>query len=747
MPIANPDSYTGTPGQPIYGGRPAPPPNELRVSLPTGSATNYPLQFGRAFGEGAIAGEPQISIAGTPVAQQQADVKTRYSDGSVKFAVLSCIIPSLTTTEIVLTIGNKAAATRTPETVANMLANYNFNAQIDVRQSAVSWAGAPVSARTYLQTLSDATLAANTTNHSPNSRYWTQGPVCTTLILADHTGKSLDFGSTAAKCMRPHWVIEFWPSINRYKVRHIIEIADVTKMRGETGMNVIFSDGNTAPVQRLNQVDVAMKSGTFNSREYWAGAQVPRANVKHGVAYLAAVGVIPNYDPSIQMNQLAIADYATQFSAMPKGLGSAGQYQKSMPTTGGRSDLGVFNKWEIVALYDGSAHMHEYSDFHNECSGMWDIYWREGAARPFFGATDANGRCVTKFSRPTQFTWRLDGTSTAAIDKFTYDGGQIGDRDGWIPDDAHFPSMHYVSYLTTGNVFWYEKMQQVSAWAMFVHDPATVYNELGSGDSPSRMLMWNLQVRGFAWLYRNRARAWWAAVDGSPDKALHQQAMDEATAHRCAAYGINELANHPVYVAWVPNRVAQWGNNISPIPNGMGFLTKNDGFTVSGVGGTWPLNSNERTVAPWMQNFVVAATNHAFELGYAPAKALRDFSARAVLQVVASATPHLYSLYGFPSGKLDNSFYQSIGELLADWPGAPSSTPDWPVSSSSGWNAGGAPNTRGVVTFDYGNHAAFAVASANGDPGQAAAWAVIQPYHQNTFYYNHDPRTAVIPRT
>ncbi len=58
--------------------------------------TGYPLQFGRPFVDGAVpAGAlPQVLVNGTSV-PTQADVKNRYPDGSVEFAVIAAVIPSI----------------------------------------------------------------------------------------------------------------------------------------------------------------------------------------------------------------------------------------------------------------------------------------------------------------------------------------------------------------------------------------------------------------------------------------------------------------------------------------------------------------------------------------------------------------------------------------------------------------------------------------------------------------------------
>ena len=78
--------------------------------------SNYPFQFGRPFVDGAIAAAPQVLINGTPL-KTQADVKNRYADGSVEFAVLAVVIPSLPAgASSTLTFQNQTANSNAPLT-------------------------------------------------------------------------------------------------------------------------------------------------------------------------------------------------------------------------------------------------------------------------------------------------------------------------------------------------------------------------------------------------------------------------------------------------------------------------------------------------------------------------------------------------------------------------------------------------------------------------------------------------------
>src|SRR4051812_44613936 len=111
--------------------------NSMTVVDKIGTAqTNYPLQFGRFFPDGAVLNYPQILINGS-AATTQANVTQRYVSGYVKHAVLSVIVPSIAAfagrgvggdpAAVAITFQNQSGCNcSSSETKANMLANYNF---------------------------------------------------------------------------------------------------------------------------------------------------------------------------------------------------------------------------------------------------------------------------------------------------------------------------------------------------------------------------------------------------------------------------------------------------------------------------------------------------------------------------------------------------------------------------------------------------------------------------------------------
>ncbi len=731
------------------------PENQVRVSLSTGSEDNYPLQFGRPFAAGEIADTPSVFLDGVAL-PSQADVKTRHADGSVKFAVISVVLPTLGTTERVLTFGNQAAPAVTALPVADMLGSFDFDATIALGFGQADTSPTQVSARDMLSAQTDAGLAAETAAGGVQSRYWTRGPLCTTVILCDHKTKAYDLGSNATKAVRPMFHVQFWPTIGRYHVRHIIEIADVTKLKDETALFVSFSTGKDAPAVRLSQGGVNLYLGTWQSRAFWGGRDLPQANIRHGVAYLAKTRAMPNYDSSLVMHSGAIASYASDWAARPKGLGARGYWQVAMSATGGRQELGLMPKWDTVAMYSGAASMLSLCERQAELAGSWAFYFREGdSLKTIHGSKPGQGRVVSKLSRPTVFLYDNNRymSQAATADRFKIDGVASDTRDGWQHDHAHTPGMFWWMYLSTGQAFWHEKLLQLGAWSQFVTNPGLSFNSVGNGASNKALIMNGVQVRGWGWQFRNRARAWWAALDGSPERDLMEQALTDAVAQRYGLYGISSsLDTHPVRVSWNANYMTWYSNGPSkPRPNALAYWEAAGGYTreqfVSSVGEP-PDDWGGAATAPWMQNFITLCVNHGVELGFAVAQPLANWVAAQAMMIATSIHPRHMADYVFPQNKKDGSYYQTLVDLYDGFPflAEGDTPPSMPADSSKGFPGSGTPGTYQVTVEGYGAIAVAAIAATNGSTDQAAAWRVVGPWSRSTYYFNHDPRYAIVPR-
>jgi hypothetical protein len=198
--------------------------------------TNRPITFGRIFKQGEIAECPQPIVAGSALSIYQADVKNRWSDGSVKFAVISFVqtLAPNSSTEItfesVPSCNNSGYLNQAQMTGFN---SGNWDAQITVTPA--SGTAVTTSAKTML----DDTNPASDTFGDCHNDYWLQGPVVTAVIIQDCTSTSAnDFGWTwngstmsspvtgnaSTASFHPMFICSFYPSITAVECEMMIEL-------------------------------------------------------------------------------------------------------------------------------------------------------------------------------------------------------------------------------------------------------------------------------------------------------------------------------------------------------------------------------------------------------------------------------------------------------------------------------------------------------------------------------------------
>ena len=164
-------------------------------------------------------------VNGQPVATQ-ADVKNRYPDGSVEFAVIAAVIPAIPASgSLTLTFQNQNAGNNTPLTQAQMLAStYNFDASMAL--TPVGGTAQTASARTMLQ--------------NGDYQLWTSGPVAQTIMLGDDTtARKYDIGfGDGYHPFRPRFYATFWPATHQVYVRAVGENGLTTELE-----DLAYTDG------------------------------------------------------------------------------------------------------------------------------------------------------------------------------------------------------------------------------------------------------------------------------------------------------------------------------------------------------------------------------------------------------------------------------------------------------------------------------------------------------------------------
>jgi hypothetical protein len=274
-----------------------PPGNMIAISDALGTGeTNYPFQFGRPFVEGAIRHAPGVLINGVAV-PSQADVKNRYPDGSVEFAVISVIVPHIPANgSVSLTFDDDLVNDNTPLTQAQM----KVLLPIGSATMTLTPTSGPVGTSDAGQMLSDG-----------NCRPWTSGPIAQTMECADDTVvRKYDIGFGGGfHPFRPRFYVTFWPVTHQVFVRAVGENGLTTEQEDLAYKLAITSNGTTvytkdltgaAPVGSPTKYSLVHWANTRWSRGFWIGGAPPlQVNIDNNLAYLDSTRFLPNLDTSV----------------------------------------------------------------------------------------------------------------------------------------------------------------------------------------------------------------------------------------------------------------------------------------------------------------------------------------------------------------------------------------------------------------------------------------------------------------
>lgn len=288
----------------------------------------YPIQIGRPFLKGEIPDQPQVLLNGQPVSSQ-ADVKTRWPDGSVKHAVLTFVIPTLqagSTVKVSFANAPGGGSDHGLSTQDMLSPDFDFDAQMVLADAAGKWI--TVSAREMLRT--------------GHYERWLNGPITTSIILADHSPDAcFDMGFGPFKSFRPIVHATFWPQISKIRVRFIGEVAN-TEFLQDMHYSLALLTGDRKKVQVYEKPLFTHHAASRWTKEFWIGGSPSPVEIDPNPAYLAATGFIPNYDLTKTISEGAMEKAYGQWLASPRDLFDSGLWVRAMGTAGGRSEIGPY---------------------------------------------------------------------------------------------------------------------------------------------------------------------------------------------------------------------------------------------------------------------------------------------------------------------------------------------------------------------------------------------------------------------
>ncbi|MDR2041676.1 MAG: hypothetical protein LBP98_05095 [Tannerella sp.] len=208
---------------------------------------------------------------------------------------------------------------------------------------------------------------------------------------------------------------------------------------------------------------------TFAVNDFTEAAVVP------DFAPFIAAGAVPAYMPTVNNPSRTIERGQGERS----DILNFGRMTMYMPTGGGREDIGPYPDWTAQYIVHKTASQREYMLVNGDLAGSWSGHF----------AKDDPSSIVTVNEKPDYW---LDGRGYG-------DNKPLNNLRGTVcsPDGAHVPSLAYVPYLITGDRYYSDEMLHYANHAV-----------LGSwfgnnGRMGEQGLIWQNQMRGWAWRFRD----------------------------------------------------------------------------------------------------------------------------------------------------------------------------------------------------------------------------------------------------
>ena len=634
---------------------------------------NLPVSIPRFFRKGEIAQHAQPTINGNPASTWQCDVKNRWDDGSLKFAIVSLVIPQLPAKRRV-TVGFTNDANRDSggqqDTPTGYLAKgdmlnpmYDFEATMQLT-GAVS----PV-------------IHARDILNEGKFRYWLQGPVVTAVILEDREGRSFDVNvdGKEGKPLHPTFEAWFYPQHQKVQVGFTLENAWASSTATKSARNQDFAltltTGWKAPVKRLSEPKFTQFTFTRWRREYWAGAEPPAIKFDWNPRYLLSTGAYPNWDidhiPSeaalalqygnfnrIYPPRLTIAGYDDIYASQGHGPGGVVSFNQSINAGGDADWIGLANTWDIMYLLTGDLRMRKMMTENADLAGRFPLWFREadnlaGSGKKFdkrsTGKVSTQGRLVSVNARQ-QVTlllsaWHpgcrgedVDNINTVAPPKYG----------GWPAlDTSHLPDWGYLPYTLTGKYYYLEQLQLEAAYILGFYtgcyDLSNDYWRQGS------LALLNRLQRDQAWAMRTVAYAGFASPDGTPEGPYFRDKLLNTIAMMEGAHGLpNSYPSHAVAYEWGKNTwTYSQGHNPSPLG-----AWQIDGASLSYAEQDVNINKADLRAAGsgFQEAFLICSLGIVRQLGMAETKPLLTFVGKRYLHTLLDPSMNHYLIeeYVYP---------------------------------------------------------------------------------------------------
>lgn len=646
--------------------------------------SNVPVTFGQVFGRGDLF--PNVSLSGQladgSLIPLQMDAKAIHADGSVRHAILSAVLPSLSGNEArVLNLAKTAAAAPATAATPSALLGAGFSASVNLAADSQVYS-----------------VSADELLKGTNYKTWLAGPIANEW----HVSAPL---KTAAGMEHPHltarFAIRWYNAIKKARVDVTIE----NNWAYEAAPSNITYDAQVL-VGGQKVYDKASLTHLHHARwrkTFWWGA-APQVHIKHNTKYMMASLAVPNYDQSLTVSETALATLSAKWTGSktePMGVGMAAPF---MPDTGGRPDIGLLPAWSAMYLLSMDKRAKDVMLGTADLAGSWSAHYRDKKTdRPI---SLKNYPYMTIIGNPSDTM----NPATKKYESFPTCATAGGCKSPHTQDTSHQPAFAYLPYLVTGDYYYLEELQFWAMWNVFSSNPG--YRENAKG------LVISDQVRGQAWSLRTLSEAAYITPAADPLKGDFDTLLSNNLDWYNANYTNNTSANS---LGLIANGYA-FGYS-----NGRGMSPWMDDFFTSAVGHAAELGfAKADALLMWKSKFPIArmiAPGTCWISGASYSLIAKDSATGPVYNTMAqvyaaSQTPEFAAL-ACGSAEMAAALKLKVGEM----PGYSSGTEGYPA------------NMQPALAFS---------ANVGGKSG-ADAWKVFMARSVKPDY-SASPQFAIVPR-
>lgn len=648
----------------------------------------------RWFARGEIAGYPRPFIGGSGAAAWQADVKNRWPDGSVRFAIISfpagigagaSIVVEFRDSQDACHLGSRTTCEAAALDRDGILSFGNWT-----WHPVMGFAADPVGGTT------QNWIAARTMIGNNHFTYWLRGPVITEIIAEDASpARQYDFGWTGSGCTQPYadcawvddathrslhpiFVLSFPTGMNSVRVQFITaNYWTGAKQDQRYSLTLATSAGAV-----FGKPDVKAPGGTWWRKEYYDGDVPVATRIDFNLEYLRYSKMVMPYKPGVTVAATGQISIAATLDHWQQGMSDeypfwcpnlastqCGSRLRFYGATGGRPDRGFYPLWEAQWLHSMNSDLFGLVVGNANYLGSQQIHYRESVA----GLTYRAG--VDSFGLPVSLNARDNLWHNGSIN-WTGPPAAVGPFQAgygfWAQDMAHLHTHAQLAYLVTGD-WWFMQEQAFLGHYIFgwiQKEGRSQYTRKGSWGF---IKFGEANHRGAAWLTWNLWRASLIIPDGDPQKLYLSEKLEDALAIFEGAWNIRDgdyyepCSTNPFTPLnetsrWCWGRIeAGWG---ASLPLNQSEVRGNSGWLEG-------LNSAVvwRAASPWMENFLAMAL---FDMCRTEGRAcaLAKYHAEKQALLVNSGSgkyPKIWTWYRNPvSKKLTTTLTQELTSSSSD---------------------------------------------------------------------------------